>query len=156
MANLDNLKPFNTMTDERQKEIAKQGGIASGKARLRKKVLKMRLELAQEEQREQEQHTETMRKAFRKNDLTTFKNKAVEYLELDQEKKTVNGLCEYLGITRYTLSKYRKRGKDWQQIIDQVKQYIYAFNCDKKAAKEYEKLIGYAKKFKEQGLSLYS
>lgn len=44
MANEDNLIPFNELTKSEQREIAIQGGIASGKARKRKKMLKELLE----------------------------------------------------------------------------------------------------------------
>ena len=33
MANTKNLKPFNTLTESEQREIAQKGGIASGAAR---------------------------------------------------------------------------------------------------------------------------
>ena len=46
MANTENLKPFNTLTEKEQREIAKNGGKASVKARRRKKQLKELLELA--------------------------------------------------------------------------------------------------------------
>lgn len=40
MANIQNLKPLNTRTKKEQREIAKQGGIASGKVRAERKTLK--------------------------------------------------------------------------------------------------------------------
>lgn len=43
MANEQNLKPFNEMTEKEQREIAKKGGIASGKARAERKTLKEEL-----------------------------------------------------------------------------------------------------------------
>lgn len=46
MANTENLKPFNTLTEAEQREIQKKGGKASVKARRRKKQLKELLELA--------------------------------------------------------------------------------------------------------------
>lgn len=46
MANTENLKPFNTLTETEQRKIAKNGGKASVKARRRKKQLKELLELA--------------------------------------------------------------------------------------------------------------
>lgn len=150
MANINNLKPFNTMTKERQREIARQGGIASGKARLRKKLLRVHLQLSYDEMKEQEEQEEKqpMRKAFKKDDIREFESLAVEYLELDQERKTVNDFCDYIGITRYTLSKYRQRGSDWQEIIDEIKNSIRAYNFEMKAADEYKKLIKYAEKYR--------
>lgn len=38
--NIENLVPQNTRTKEEQREIAKKGGVASGKARRRKKAMK--------------------------------------------------------------------------------------------------------------------
>ena len=46
MATTENLKPFNELTEDEQRELAKRGGKASGKARRRKKELKELLELA--------------------------------------------------------------------------------------------------------------
>lgn len=37
MANTDNLKPFNTMPPERQRELSRRGGKASGAARRAKR-----------------------------------------------------------------------------------------------------------------------
>ena len=41
--NEENLIPFNQMTEERQREIARKGGIASQEARKRRKTLKEEL-----------------------------------------------------------------------------------------------------------------
>ena len=46
MANEQNLKPFNTLTEKEQRKIQSAGGIASGKARKRKTILKDLLEIA--------------------------------------------------------------------------------------------------------------
>lgn len=43
MANEQNLKPQNTRTKAEQREIARQGGIASGKARRENKLIKDRI-----------------------------------------------------------------------------------------------------------------
>ena len=43
MANEQNLKPFNELTEKEQRELAKKGGIASGKARAERKTLKEEL-----------------------------------------------------------------------------------------------------------------
>ena len=45
MANTKNLKPFNTLTESEQREIAQKGGIASGAARREKKKIKEVLEV---------------------------------------------------------------------------------------------------------------
>lgn len=39
----ENLIPFNELTEEKQRELARKGGIASGEARRRKKSLKEEL-----------------------------------------------------------------------------------------------------------------
>lgn len=44
MANEQNLKPLNKRTKSEQREIAKKAGLASGKARKRKKYIKENLE----------------------------------------------------------------------------------------------------------------
>ena len=41
----DNLIPFNQRTEEEQREIARQGGIASGKVRKEKATMKKTLEM---------------------------------------------------------------------------------------------------------------
>ena len=41
--NESNLRPFNELTEEEQRKIARKGGIASGEARRRKKTLKEEL-----------------------------------------------------------------------------------------------------------------
>lgn len=43
MANEENLRPFNTLTEEEQRELSRKGGIASGKARAARKTLKEEL-----------------------------------------------------------------------------------------------------------------
>ena len=43
MANEQNLKPFNELTEKEQRELAQKGGIASGKARAARKTLKEEL-----------------------------------------------------------------------------------------------------------------
>lgn len=43
MANEQNLKPFNEMTENEQREIAKKGGKASGEARAKRKTLREEL-----------------------------------------------------------------------------------------------------------------
>ena len=45
MAGEQNLKPFNKRTEEEQREIARKGGIASGKARREKADLKKQLQV---------------------------------------------------------------------------------------------------------------
>jgi hypothetical protein len=46
MATTENLRPFNELTEDEQREIARKGGLASAKARAEKKQLKELLELA--------------------------------------------------------------------------------------------------------------
>ena len=43
MANEENLVPFNKRTESEQREIARKGGVASGKARQRSKTIKEEL-----------------------------------------------------------------------------------------------------------------
>lgn len=46
--NQENLIPFNELTEEKQRELARKGGIASGKARKEKKLLKDELAILME------------------------------------------------------------------------------------------------------------
>lgn len=46
--NQENLIPFNELTEKEQRELAKKGGIASGKARKEKKLLKDELAILME------------------------------------------------------------------------------------------------------------
>lgn len=39
----ENLKPFNQLTEEEQRELARKGGIASGEARAKRKTLREEL-----------------------------------------------------------------------------------------------------------------
>lgn len=43
MANEENLKPFNELTEKEQREIARKGGLASAKARQERKSLREEL-----------------------------------------------------------------------------------------------------------------
>lgn len=43
--NEDNLIPFNELTEEKQRELARKGGIASGEARRKKKTMRENAEL---------------------------------------------------------------------------------------------------------------
>ena len=49
MANEENLKPFDKRTESEQREIRSKGGIASGKARRRKKTMREVAELIAEQ-----------------------------------------------------------------------------------------------------------
>ena len=49
MANEKNLIPFNKLTEKKQREMARQGGIASGKARREKATMKSILEMLLDE-----------------------------------------------------------------------------------------------------------
>jgi len=50
MANEQNLNPFGTLTESKQREIASMGGKASGEARRQKKLLRQCLELLLEKE----------------------------------------------------------------------------------------------------------
>lgn len=45
MAGIDNLIPFNKLTEEEQKEMARKGGIRSGEVRKEKATMKKTLEM---------------------------------------------------------------------------------------------------------------
>lgn len=50
MANEQNLNPFNTLTEDEQREIARKGGQASGESRRNKKLLRECLEILLEKE----------------------------------------------------------------------------------------------------------
>lgn len=55
MANgLENLKPFNELTEDEQRELSRKGGIASGEARRKRKTLREELLLLLEQDNFQE------------------------------------------------------------------------------------------------------
>jgi len=63
MANEKNLKPLNTRTKTEQREIARQGGIASGEARRQKKTLRELGDMIGSLQVNSEKNREIMRQA---------------------------------------------------------------------------------------------
>ncbi len=66
-----------------------------------------------------------VRQTYRKDrDLEEFREKLKHYLNYGNDYKTMSGLCEYLGIERYTLSRYKKRGGEWKEIIRQARFFI--------------------------------
>lgn len=81
---------------------------------------------------------------YRYDDLEKFVNRSWEYILLDVQalknkeyyhvrKKTINGLCEYLGITHKTLSKYRQRDYKWRNAIHKIQVEMKRFNNIKEA-----------------------
>ena len=71
----ENLIPFNERTEEEQREIARQGGIASGKARQEKATFKKTLEMLLDEKN-------SKGKTYR------------ELITLGQIKSAINGKAE--------------------------------------------------------------
>lgn len=61
------------------------------------------------------------RKAYRTNDLNRFKKDTFTYLECRSPNKSMGELCDFLEITRFTLSKYKKRGGEWAKYIIALK-----------------------------------
>lgn len=72
MANEQNLKPFNEMTEKEQREIARKGGIASGKARAERKTLKEELLLLLSEGETQEKISLSVIQKALNGDLKAF------------------------------------------------------------------------------------
>lgn len=69
--------------------------------------------------------------------LQAFTDRSIEFLEYvsrvnqdsNLDKKIipdVEAWCVYMGFTRMTLSRYRSRGGEWAEVIDQVKAAIMA------------------------------
>ena len=105
------------------------------------------------------------RVVYRYDDLDLFIKRASQYILLDVEalrdkdflhvrKKTVEGLCEYLGITHKTLSKYRQRGYNWKNAIYKIQVEMKRFNNIKEAlilqGIRYEQMEKMAHRMKEQ------
>ena len=105
------------------------------------------------------------RVVYRYDDLDKFIKRASQYILLDVEalrdkdflhvrKKTVKGLCEYLGITHKTLSKYRQRGYNWKNAIYKIQVEIKRFNNIKEAlilqGIRYERMEKMAQKIKQE------
>ena len=65
---------------------------------------------------------------YTNRDLHIFKIQANKYLLKYDDKKTMGDLCDYLGITRKTLSKYKQRGSAWSESIDDIKTRIKKYN----------------------------
>ena len=62
------------------------------------------------------------------SELYRFENDAWEYLNRITYKKTIKKLCEHLGITPKTLSKYKQRNYLWREVIEEIKQQIRCYN----------------------------
>ena len=65
-----------------------------------------------------------IRQSYRQNEFEEFKEKLEEYFKYGYEYKTMGGLCKHLGIERYTLSRYKKRGREWKKIISDARFFI--------------------------------
>ena len=69
-----------------------------------------------------------MRLSYRTNELQKFRERATKYIEQKTPKKSMGEFCEYMGITRKTLSKYKHRDIFWQSEIENIKITIKAYN----------------------------
>ena len=70
-----------------------------------------------------------MSEMYRVDELQRFKDNAKYYVKLkSKQKKSMGEFCEYLDISRFTLSKYSKRNDEWKMFIDMVRAIIKAHN----------------------------
>ena len=70
-----------------------------------------------------------MSEMYRVDELQRFKDNAKYYVKLkSKQKKSMGEFCEYLDISRFTLSKYSKRNDEWKLFIDMVRAIIKAHN----------------------------
>ena len=71
-----------------------------------------------------------MREIYRnsESELARFENNAIEYINRIHTRKSIEGLCEHLGITRKTLSKYKQRNYLWRESIEEIKRDIADYN----------------------------
>ena len=105
MANEKNLKPQNTRTKEEQREIARKGGIASGKKRKELKTLKEELLLLLAEGDTQKKISLALIKKALQGDIKAFEvirdttgQKAVEKVEVTQSiDDSIKEIEKYMG-----------------------------------------------------------
>lgn len=62
-------------------------------------------------------------------DLSAFTEKTGKYLEAERTP-TVQGWVSFMGISRMTLSNYKKRGEAWEQTILNTLQQIKQHRCE--------------------------
>ena len=61
--------------------------------------------------------------------LENLKNRGYEYILKIHKRDndvSIQGLCDYLDITRQTLSRYKRRGKEWYNEIEFFNNLIQA------------------------------
>lgn len=94
MANEQNLKPFNEITEKEQREIARKGGIASGEARAKRKTLKEELLLLLSQGETQEKISLSIIQKALEGDLKAFEiirdtigEKQVDKIDVAVKKK---------------------------------------------------------------------
>ena len=105
MANEKNLKPQNTRTKEEQREIARKGGIASGKKRKELKTLKEELLLLLAEGDTQKKISLALIQKALQGDIKAFEvirdttgQKAVEKVEVTQSiDDSIKEIEKYMG-----------------------------------------------------------
>jgi general stress protein YciG len=98
MANEQNLKPFNEMTEKEQREIARKGGKASGEARAKRKTLKEELLLLLAQGNTQEKISLSLiQEAMGGN------TKAFEVIRDTVGEKPVDKLEADVGVTNITI-----------------------------------------------------
>ena len=98
MANEENLKPFNELTEKEQREIARKGGIASGESRKKRKTLKEELLLLLEKGDTQEKISLALLQKAMNGDT-----KAFEVLRDTVGEKPVDKVEADVGITNINI-----------------------------------------------------
>ena len=71
------------------------------------------------------------RMIYRIDELNTFRKMAWNYLNENvgtMQRKSMGEFCEYMGITRKTLSKYKQRNRMWRDAINKIKGNIIRYN----------------------------
>ena len=58
------------------------------------------------------------------DDTDLFYEIGLEYLFKSNGISTVKGLCEYLGISKQTLHRYKKRNDDWYTTVSDLLMYL--------------------------------
>lgn len=97
---LDNLRPFNTLTEEEHRELAKKGGKASGESRKQRKTMKENLKLLLECEFESEMVAEITGEFYK---LAKGDNTVQNTLMIQTLKQAMSGDTKAIALVRDTI-----------------------------------------------------
>ena len=58
------------------------------------------------------------------DDSDLFYDLCLEYLFKSSGLSTVKGLCDYLGISKQTFHRYKKRNDDWYETVSDILMFL--------------------------------